>query len=476
MTMNTSTEIPDLSFRAALRRLDAAGLLLKVEDEVDPELEITSIMFKEPERAMFFKRVKGYGMPVVGNFLGSEENVFAIYQKEVAELGHFITEGLANPMPPKKVEAGPVQEVFHDNPDLTELLPLPRYAPNDGGRYISAGIVIANDQESGVFNASYHRFMHAEWNRLLIKMDLGRHLRTLWERARDKGEALPIAVVIGPDIGTMYSGAIMGAQLPLEVDEYHVASGILRRPVELVDCRTVPLQVPADAEIVLEGSISADEQLEEGPFMEFIGLYSDVGPAPVTKINCLYHRRNPIWHVLMTKESPIFRKHVLEGAILNAVKAAAPCVTDCALTAGGLYRFHLNISVNKRSAADEGYQRNAIYAAVTALKDLDLVIVVDDDIDIRNPTDVEWALAMRWEASKGLILMPASRGHEYVTISEEGVRTKVGIDATLSYGFTKRHKRIPIPPADVSKYKTSLTPEFQEQGITSSQDPGGSAG
>ena len=288
--------------------------------------------------------------------------------------------------------------------------------------------------------------------------------------------ALPIAVVMGPDIGTMYSGAIMGAQLPLEVDEYHVASGILRRPVELVDCRTVPLQVPADAEIVLEGSISADEQLEEGPFMEFIGLYSDVGPAPVTKINCLYHRRNPIWHVLMTKESPIFRKHVLEGAILNAVKAAAPCVTDCALTAGGLYRFHLNISVNKRSAADEGYQRNAIYAAVTALKDLDLVIVVDDDIDIRNPTDVEWALAMRWEASKGLILMPASRGHEYVTISEEGVRTKVGIDATLSYGFTKRHKRIPIPPADVSKYKTSLTPEFQEQGITSSQDPGGSAG
>ncbi len=463
MTEKVSTEIPDLSFRAALRRLDTAGLLLKVEDEVDPDLEMTSILLKEPERAIYFKRVKGYSMPVVGNLTGSEENVLAIYQKDARELGRFITEGLGNLIPPKKVDSGPVQEVSHEDPDLLELLPLPRYAPDDGGRYISAGVVISKDPETGVFNASYHRFMHLERNRMLIKMDLNRHLRTLWEQAKAKGEAFPIAIVLGPDVGTMYAGAIMGAQLPLEMDEYHVAAGIRRRPVELVDCRTVPLQVPADAEVVLEGTVSPDEFIDEGPFMEFIGLYSDVAPAPVTTINCLYHRKDPIWHVIMTKESPIFRKHVLEASILNAVKAAAPCVTDVALTAGGLYRFHLNIQVKKRSDSDEGFQRNAIYAAITALKDLDLIIVVDDDIDIRNPTDVEWALAMRWEASRGLILMPASRGHEYVTISEEGVRTKVGIDATLPYGFTKRHKRIPIPPADVSKYKTSLTPEFKDK-------------
>ena len=463
MTINASTEVPSLSFRDALQRLDAAGLLLKVEDEVDPELEITSIMFQQPERAMLFKRVKGYDMPIVGNFMGGEENVLAIYQKDVRELGQFITEGLKNPVPPKKVKAGPVQEVFHDNPDLTELLPLPRYTPNDGGRYISAGVVISRDSESGVYNASYHRFMHVERNRLLIKLDLGRHLRILLERAKARGEALPIAVVLGPDIGTMYAGSIPGTQLPLEVDEYHVASGIRRRPVELVDCQTVPLQVPAEAEIVLEGSISTDERMEEGPFMEFAGLHSDVEMAPVTTINCLYHRRNPIWHVMMAKEPATFRKHVLERSILNAVKAVAPGVTDVVLTAGGLYRFHLNIRMKKRNADDEGYQRNAIYAAITAFRELDLVIVVDDDIDIRNPVDVEWALAMRWEASKGLILMPASRGNEHVTISEEGVRTKVGIDATLPYGFSKIHKRIPVPPADLSKYKTSLAPGLENE-------------
>jgi len=462
MTMSVLAENPDLSFRAALRRLDAAGLLLKVEDEVDWNLELTSIMYEQPERAMLFKHVKGYSIPVVGNFMGSEENVLAICQKNVAELGRFISEGMANPMPPRKVESGPVQEVFHDNPDLTKLLPLPKYAPDDGDRYISAGVVIAKDAQTGVYNASYHRFMHIEQNRLLIKIDLGRHLRILWERAKSNGKSLPIAVVLGPNIGMLYAGAIMGAGLPMEMDEYHVASGIQGSPLELVDCKTVPLQVPAEAEVVLEGSISPDEEMEEGPFMEFICLYSDVAPAPVTTINCLYHRKSPIWHVISTKESPNLYKHVREQAIMNAVKMAAPCVTDVALTAGGLYRFQLNIAVKKCSPADEGYQRNAIYAAITAQKDLDLIIVVDDDIDIRNPADIEWALATRWDASKGLILMPGSRGHEYVPISEDGVRTKVGIDASLPYGFTKRHKRIQMPAADLSKYRTSLAPEFQD--------------
>ncbi|MGD9033745.1 MAG: UbiD family decarboxylase [Desulfobacteraceae bacterium] len=462
MTINSPTEIPDLSFRAALQRLDAAGLLLKVEDEVDWDLELTSILYREPERAMLFKRVKDYGMPVVGNLFGSEENLLTIYQQDVAGLRQYIPEGLSHLIPPKSADSGPVQEVFHDHPDLIQRLPMLRYAPNDGGRYISAGVVMAKDQETGVCNASYHRFMYVEQNRMALKIDQGRHLRVLWERAKSKGEPLPIAVVVGADVGTLYAGATMGAQLPFEMDEYHVASGILRRPVELVDCRTVPLKVPADAEIVLEGFISPEEEIEEGPFMEFIGLYSDVAPAPIATISCLCHRQDPIWHAIMTKEMPFFRKPVLEAAIINGVKAAAPCVTDVALTVGGVCRFHLNIAVKKRGEADEGYQRNAIYAAITALKDLDLVVVVDDDIDIRNPADVEWALATRWDASKGLLLMPGARGHEYVPISEEGVRTKVGIDATLPYGFSKRHKRIPFPPADLGKYKTSLTPEFQD--------------
>lgn len=462
MTVNRVKKICDLSFRSALQRLDAAGQLLKVEDEVGWDLELTSILNSQPGRAMLFKHVKGYDIPVMGNFLGSERNVLTIYQQDVAGLRQFIADGLANPMPPKRVDAGPVQKVVYENPDLAKLLPLPRYTPNDGGRYISAGVVIAKDPETDIYNASYHRFMHIEGNRLLINIDLGRHLRVLWERAKAKGELLPIAVVLGPDIGLLYAGAITGVQLPFDMDEYHVASGIQRRPVELVGGLTVPLEVPANAEVVLEGVILPYDEMDEGPFMDFIGLYTDVSPAPVVKITCLYHRQDPIWHIIMDKENSMLGKPVFEGSIMTVVKAAAPCVTDVALTAGGVYRFHLNIAVKKRSAADEGYQRNAIYAAITALRALDRVVVVDDDIDIRDPVDVEWALATRWDASKGLILMPASRGNEMVPISESGVRTKVGIDATLPYGFSKHHKRTPMQPANLSNYKTSLEPGMND--------------
>ena len=406
------THIPDLSFRSALGRLDASNLLLKVADEVDTDLEM------------------------------------AIYEHDISGLRDFIGDGLANPIAPKKVDEGPVQAVYRNNPDLLEYLPLPRYAPNDGGRYISGGVVIAKDPDTGVNNASYHRFMHVEDNKLLIQLDLGRDLRALWERAKEKGEELPIAIVIGADVGLQYAAGMMGAQLPRDMDEYEVASGLSRKPLELIDCKTIPLQVPADAEFVMEGTISPDVEMEEGPFLEFVGLYSDVSPSPVTTINCIYHREDPIWHVIMTKEAPILRKHVLEGAILKAVKASAPCVTDVALTPGGLYR----------SAADEGYQRNAIFAAIAALKDLDLVIVVDDDINIHDWDDVEWALATRWDASKGLITMPGARGHEYVSISDKGVRTKVGIDASLPFGFAGRYQRVPVPPADLDKYETTLEP------------------
>jgi 2,5-furandicarboxylate decarboxylase 1 len=410
---------------------------------------------------MIFNRVKDYEFRVLGNFLASERNILTIFQQDRNGFREIINEGLVDRRPPVSVESGPVQEVFHNEPDLGKVLPFLKYAPHDGGRYVTGGIVIAQDADTGVYNASYHRFMLAGRNRLLMRLDMGRHLRILWERAKAKGQPLPIAVVMGPDLSLIYAASLMGAQIPFEVDEYHVASGIRRAPLEVMEAQTIPLLVPAEAELVMEGSISPDQMAEEGPFIEFVWLYSEVGSAPVVTIHCLYHRRDPIWHVITSMESPIQTKAVREGVILKAVQAAAPCVVDATLTPGGLCRFHLVMSVKKRSASDEGWQRNAAYAAITALKDLDLIILVGDDIDIRNWTEVEWALATRWDASRGLIVMPGSRGHEYVPISQDGVRAKAIIDATLPFGFTKRHLREPMPLADLAKYRTSLNPGIE---------------
>ena len=142
----------------------------------------------------------------------------------------------------------------------------------------------------------------------------------------------------------------------------------------------------------------------------------------------------------------MLRKYVLEASLLKVLKSAVPIVADAEMTAGGLHRFHAVLQVKKTSPQHEGLQRNAILAAFGALKDLDLVIAVDDDIDIRNPYDVEYALATRMEASRDLFVIPDARGHEYIRAGNNGIRAKVGIDATVPI-----EERRPLPPLRVRR-------------------------
>jgi len=165
------------------------------------------------------------------------------------------------------------------------------------------------------------------------------------------------------------------------------------------------------------------------------------------------HRKDPIYHAIngFGRETIGLRKYVLEASLLKVLRSAIPIVTDVEMTAGGLHRFHVVIQVKKTSPQHDGLQRNAMLAAFGALKDLDLVTVVDDDIDIRDPLDVEYALATRMEASKDLIQVPAGRGHEYVRVSDRGMRTKLGIDATVPFEDRARFQRIKFADVEISK-------------------------
>ena len=145
----------------------------------------------------------------------------------------------------------------------------------------------------------------------------------------------------------------------------------------------------------------------------------------------------------------MLRKYVLEASLLKVLQAAVPIVVDAEMTAGGLNRFHAIIQVKKSSPGHEGLQRNAILAAFGALKDLDLVIAVDHDIDIRDPQDVEYALATRMEASRDLFIVPAARGHEYVRVGQNGIRAKVGIDATVPVDEKARFRRCEFVDVDI---------------------------
>ena len=367
--------IVDLRFRTVLERLDAAGRLLKVNTRLDPHLEIGSFMHQhDGDRGLFFTALVGHDVPIVANLLVSGENVQEIFRRDIEGVRALFERALGRTIKPAMVGSGPCQEVVQASGiDIGARLPVLKYAPNDAGRYISAGVVVARDTRSGISNASFHRLLLLGPDQMAIKLDYGRHLRRLVEEAQEDGRKLPIAIVLGPDLSLIYAAGTMGAQMPFEADEFEMASSLLGESLPMVQCKTVDLMVPAEAEIVIEGEIDPEVLVDEAPFIEFLGLYAARGPAPVVNVSAVTHRERPIYHSILGRETTMLRKYVMETAILRTLRATAPIVTDIELTDGGLNRFHLIIQVHKKSRNDEGYQRNAMMAAVSALKGSGLV-------------------------------------------------------------------------------------------------------
>src|SRR6185295_12639825 len=412
--------------------------------------------------ALLFTQVDGYDTPVVGNLLSCQANCEAAFGIDFAGIREFVGRALADPKPPVMVERAAAQQHVHTTDiDLARMLPALHHTADDAGRFITAGIVIVRDPDTGTYNASYHRLHLTGANRTGVKLDFGRHLRAAFERAKRKGEHLPIAVCIGSDIALHYTAATMGSQMPEHADELAVAGGLCGRPLPVVKAVSQDLIVPAETEIVLEGRMRIDETVTEGPFGEFVGYLSPADAAPVFEVTAVTHRDQPIYHAIngYGRETIMLRKYVLEASLLKVLQAAVPIVTDAEMTAGGLHRFHAVVQVKKATPQHDGLQRNAIFAAFGALKDLDLVIVVDDDIDIRDPHDVEYALATRMEVSRDLITMPAGRGHEYIRVGQNGIRAKLGIDATVPFAEKAQFARCAFEKVTVDAKALSADPD-----------------
>jgi 2,5-furandicarboxylate decarboxylase 1 len=443
--MATNSDVLDTRFRTALRRMAEAGRLEAYGAPADPDLEIAALMKRlDGGPAVLFTAVAGHAVPVLGNLLACRANCEAAFGTDSRVLRAFVGRALGAPLPPERVPRAPAQEIVRTQGiDLGRLLPVLRHTAADGGRFITAGIVVVRDPETQVYNASYHRLQLVGPARTAVKLDYGRHLRLAFERAQRRGMALPVAVCIGADLALHYTAATMGSQLPELADELAVAGGLAGRPLPVVPAVTQDLLVPAECEIVIEGRILPDVTVREGPFGEFVGYLSPADDAPVLEVTAVTQRARPIYHAIngYGRETVMLRKYVLEASLLKVLQAAVPIVTDAEMTAGGLHRFHAVLQVAKTSPQHDGLERNAMLAAFGALKDLDLVIVVDRDIDIRDPAEVEYALATRMEASRDLVLVPGARGHEYVRIGRGGIRAKLGIDATVPFTEQARFRR-----------------------------------
>ena len=413
-----------MSFRNFLDKLEKSGNLVKVRREIDPNLEITRIL-KESKKTILFENVKESEYRVVGNVCSSRVNFATALGIEENGLLKRISDAVKNPKEPEVVEKGCCQEVVEEKIDLSRI-PILTHNSGELGPYITAGVFIARDKEYGV-NMSFHRTSPVSGNKLVARIcqrDLYRYI----ERA---GGELDVAICIGlPPSVLLASGLSMG----IDVDEMSIANSL--HPLNVVRCKTSDLYVPADSEIVLEGRVT-NERVDEGPFIDITGTYDIVRREPVIEINSITHRRNPIYQALIpsSTEHKLLMGMPREPVIYKEVNKVCVC-RDVLLTTGGCSWLHGLVQI-KKNEADDG--RKAIDAAFRGHRSLKHLVVVDEDIDIHNPEEVEWALATRFQAEKDMVVLREKGSSLDPSAEEDRTTSKVGIDATIP-GDKERNK------------------------------------
>jgi 2,5-furandicarboxylate decarboxylase 1 len=406
--------------------------LVRIKKPISPRYEISAILthLEKSKRSplLCFDNVEGSKASVVINAQASRRLMALALECKPEDLARTFSERQSKPVPPMEVKDAPVHEIIllGAEADLTKIPILTHYDVN-AAPYITAGIVVAADPETGVRNTSYNRLMMAGKQELRIFMAIGRHLWTLHNKLERRNEPLPVAVVIG--VHPLFS---LGAQAftPADQDEYAIIGAMMGEPLRLVKAKTVPVLVPADAEMIIEGRILPDVRRVEGPFGEFTGHAVSQDKRQVIEVTAITHRKNYIFqdvHAGYT-EHKLMGAVPREAALLKAVRQTVPTIKEVCMPVSGNCRFHAYISISKRTP---GQAKNAICAAFAADMLLKHVVVVDDDIDVFDEEQVLWAVSNRFQADRDLVVIANAQGSELdPSAGPGGVNAKMGLDAT----------------------------------------------
>ena len=413
--------------RKTLERLNKNNLLLESDVEVDPEYEMGAVLkYFDNKMPMLFHNVKGHSMPVAGALYGDRDIIYELLQMNRQDRIYKFMDSIANPQPYKIVKDGPVKEnIITRNIDLENFMPINRFHEKDSSTYITAGVMVVKDPGTGKYFTSIRRLQvngRNEVSTLIASPKLTQDFLNL----EKLNKPLEVAIIFGYDapllMASQMSSALYG------VDKYEIDSSLRGEAIELVQCESVDLLVPASAEIVLEGRIIPGKREIEGPFGELMGYYGSVGPHPIMEVDVITHRNNPIYQTAF----PCREEHVSNGLIREVelfyhLKNQVD-VVDVHVTEGGGYRFNAFISIKKKK---DGDGKTAILAALGLNKDLKQVVIVDEDVDIYDLQDGEWAVTTRSQASLDFSIVQGALGSPLEpSHSLRGVTDKVGIDAT----------------------------------------------
>lgn len=436
---------PITDLRVWLDHLAAHDRLAIICPGTDLRFEIAAIAKRlDGHKAALFPRPSGHAIPVVSNLVSDRAWLAESMGVPPSKLLEAFQKASAEPLPWHEVASAPVQQVVHRDVDLAGLLPIPTHNEHDSGPYITAGLVISRNPRTGVQNVTIMRCQLSAPNRLGVCV-LQRHTHFFYEMAEKENQPLPAAIVIGVDPVTLLCSQ---AIVPIDHDELEIAGALHGKPLDVVKCKSNDVRVPANAEIVIEGRFLPHLREPEGPFGEFPQYYGERKDRHVFEADVVTHRKEPIYHTITGGglEHLVLGAIPREATLLAHLKRMFPNVLDVHLPKGGMCRYHLYIQIKKHF---EGEPKNIMMGAFAGHYDVKHVIVVNEDVDIHNPVEVEWAVATRSRADRDVLIVSDAQGSRLDPTTDEGVGAKMGIDATVPLDAPPmRFKRIRVPGED----------------------------
>lgn len=451
--------------REYIEALERHGKLQRIKKEVDKDWEVSAVtryLFNSvPESkrpALLFERIRGFEAPLVLGILGGSREIYALAMNTTVDgISAKWQQALANPLMPVLVDDGPCKEKVYlgDEVDLFSL-PVPVWTPgHDAGPYITAGCVITKDPETGIRNVGTYRIQIKDKHHVAMWVNFHQHARKHVELNNQRDSSTPVAIVLGADPSV---GLVSVSKINYGVDELAVAGGIRGEQLKIVRCETIDLEVPATAEIVLEGEIPPNSLEEEGPFGEFTGYMGAKAMSYPVEIKCITTRTNPIYHAFFSQmppsESSCIRAIGWEEAIrTHLIKVLGLPVRDVHLLEAGGSMAYLAISMKVEKP---GQVRQAIMGAWSVQPTVGkITVVVDEDIDIRDYFALNWALSFRVQPQKDVFIVdqlsavdldPSQAAYDIPQLDESRrVSSKMGIDATKKHEFPP----VALPPRDL---------------------------
>ena len=458
--------MPFDDLRSFLRALDKQHELKRIPFEVDPHLEITEFAdraVKQQGPALLFEKPKGSSVPLAINLFASTRRMeIALGVSSIEDIAQHIAgflqmqkpEGLVNTLKmlpklkeisssfPKLVSGGPSKEIIRHGDFSLDFFPILHCWPGDGGRFITLPMVFSRNPETGKRNCGIYRMQVFDGQTTAMHWQKHKQGAEHYRRfvAEGKKARMPVAVAIGSDPATMFSALL---PLPPDIDEMLFAGFLRGRPVEMVKCETSDLEVPANAEIVLEGYVEPGELKREGPFGDHTGFYSLDDDYPVFHIECITHRRKPIYAATIVGPPPMedfYMGKAIERIFLPLMKLQLPEIRDISMPAEGVFHNLILVSIRKSYPGQARKVMHAIWGLGQAMFSK-VIVVVDEDVDVQNVREVVWKALNNIDPQRDIqfVLGPIDSLDHSSRMPNFG--SKMGVDATTKWpseGFSRR--------------------------------------